>query len=64
MGVTKAIKAQRILDAAPDMMEALEDAYPILYYAMAYLPKPEQKQEARAAYDKAKIALYKAATGK
>jgi hypothetical protein len=60
---TSGIKAQRIADAAPDLMEALEDAYPILWDAVCYLPKPEQKQQAREAYTKAKLALYKAVKG-
>jgi hypothetical protein len=61
--VTKEIKEQRLKDAASDLNEALEEAYPVLYDAMCYLPKQEQKQQARAAYDKAKLALYKAFKG-
>ena len=56
-------KLQRIRDAAPDLMEALEDAYPVLFDAMCYLQKPEQKQQAKAAYEKAKLAIYKAVKG-
>jgi hypothetical protein len=61
--ISKEIKEQRLKDAAADLNEALEEAYPVLYDAMCYLPKPEQKQQARAAYDKAKVALFKALKG-
>jgi hypothetical protein len=56
-------KIQRIRKAAPELLDALVEAYPILFEAINYLPTRELKEKAESAYQKAKLAISKAVSG-